>query len=245
MDSSSYITRGRLALVDCRISEETEAALYEYAENVIRLPMFSRLPSPVSAHPDMLIFPFRDKLFTWKEYRDKNTALFRRIEAQGFETKVICECADGTYPHDVRLNCVLMGNSLIANLHAASADIIAMAKREGLQLIHVNQGYTKCSVASVAENALITADTSIERAARQYGIDVLKISEGYVKLEGYNTGFIGGASGLYRDKLLFCGQLTSHPDFDRISDFCRKHGKAPVSLTDTPLYDYGTVIILG
>lgn len=243
MDGTKNTTRGRIALADCRISDKIEVALSEYAENIIKLPAFSRLAPPVASHPDMLIFSFRGKLFTWEEYYNRNASLFQRIKSLGFETVCIRECADTAYPHDVRLNCVLMENKLIANTRTVSTDITEAANKEGLRLIHVNQGYTKCSVAAVSENALITADTSIERAARQHGIDVLKISEGHVELEGYNMGFIGGASGLYRDKLLFCGQLSAHPDFEKITDFCEKHGKTPVSLSDTPLYDYGTIII--
>lgn len=244
MEYSENGMRGRIALVDCRIPDIMENVISEYAESIIRLPAFSQLAAPVASHPDMLIFPFGRKLLTWKKYRDVNASLFMRIESLGFETACISEDASDTYPHDVRLNCVLMGNTLIANAHTVSADIITAAEQKGLQLLHVNQGYTKCSVAPIGENALITADASIERAARQLEIDVLKITEGHVGLNGYNTGFIGGASGAYSNKLLFCGQLSSHPDAAKISEFCLRHGKAPVSLTNAPLYDYGTIIIL-
>ena len=96
----------------------------------------------------------------------------------------------------------------------------------------------------VSDNALITADKSIYSISQNNGLDALLISEGHVDLNGYGYGFIGGASGAVDSYVLFCGDLSNHPDGERIAEFCQKHGKAPVSLSDEPLYDYGTVMLL-
>jgi hypothetical protein len=96
----------------------------------------------------------------------------------------------------------------------------------------------------VGDNAIITADPSIAKAVKEKGIDVLSVSPLGVRLDGYDYGFIGGASGTDEENVYFCGNIDLHPDSERIKAFCRKHGKNAVSLSDEPLYDYGTLIFI-
>lgn len=233
-----------LALADCRISAEIEESISAYADEIIKLPPHKRLSPFVASHPDMLTFTYKSRIFTWEEYLARNEKLFRRIESFGYTVEPIKERASEKYPDDVRLNCALVGNTLIANGRAMSEALSELAKREGLRLLHTKQGYSKCSTAVVSDSAVITADASVYSAAVSAGIDALRIREGHVRLDGYATGFIGGASGACEDKLLFCGDLSSHPDGERIAEFCKAHGKEAVSLSSEPLYDYGTVFFL-
>ena len=112
------------------------------------------------------------------------------------------------------------------------------------ELINVKQGYAQCSTVTVGENAIITQDPSIYKAATAHGIDALKISDGGVALRGYDTGFIGGASGALGSHVVFCGNLSLHADGEKISAFCQTHGKQALSLSHSPLYDYGTVFFV-
>ena len=83
--------------------------------------------------------------------------------------------------------------------------------------IFVNQGYTRCSVCVVSDEGIITADQAIASRASESGLDVLKITPGHIFLEGYDYGFIGGASFiLSEDTIAFTGVLDKHPDKDRI-----------------------------
>ena len=233
-----------LAIVDSRISPEIEASLSPYADEIIKLPPYERLAAPVSAHPDMLIFVYGKRIFTWQEYLAQSTSVFARLEAFGYMTECIEERASEKYPYDVRLNSALVGDTLITNGRTVSATLTRLAKNNRIRLAHTNQGYAKCSTAIVSEDAIITSDPSVYTAAAGAGLDVLRIREGHVRLDGYGTGFIGGASGVCGDKILFCGDLSLHPDEAIISEFCRIHGKEAVSLSHKPLYDYGTLLLL-
>ena len=97
----------------------------------------------------------------------------------------------------------------------------------------------------IGDHALITADHSIAKAARQQGLDLLQIRPGAVLLPGYDCGFIGGAAShspyTESDRVFFCGDLHSHPDADAIETFCHRHGKAVISLSDESLLDVGTI----
>lgn len=111
--------------------------------------------------------------------------------------------------------------------------------------IFVNQGYTRCSVCAVSDEAIITADDGISSAAWKKGLDVLKIAPGHISLDGYGYGFIGGATvKLNRNTIAFTGVLDEHPDKDRILQFLQKYYVEPVFLTKTPIFDIGGAIAL-
>lgn len=227
----------RIAAVDCRITQKIENALYGYADKIIKLPPCPLLAPPVASHPDMLLWCVGRRIVTYAEYSKIAKNELSELLALGLELVTENATPSASYPDDVQLNCAVVGKHAIANLKYTSEHV----KESGLALLHANQGYTKCSTVVVSDNAIITSDPSVFSAAHEAGIDALKISEGHVRLDGYGTGFIGGATGLTDTAVLFTGDLSTHPDAEKIEAFCARHGKRAVSLSDAPLYDYGTV----
>ena len=100
----------------------------------------------------------------------------------------------------------------------------------GRQIVPVKQGYAACACLKVTENAIVTSDIGIAKAAEQRGVDVLRISAGNIDLPGYDCGFIGGTAFLHEDTLYFAGDLWTHPDGKSIADFCISHGVKTYSL---------------
>ena len=90
----------------------------------------------------------------------------------------------------------------------------------------------------------MTEDASIAAALRSAGMDVLQIDAGGVALPGYPYGFIGGASGVFRDKLYFIGDVTRHRDSEKIIAAAKRQNLTPVSLGDFPLSDLGRIIFI-
>lgn len=114
-----------------------------------------------------------------------------------------------------------------------------------MRIIDVKQGYTKCSLCPVRENAVITDDSGIEKVLLNNGYDVLKVSKGSVRLHGFDYGFIGGCSAMIsRDILLFFGNFEMHSDKDRIKVFLQNYGITPQSLNGDVLTDIGSIIPL-
>lgn len=225
------------ALADCRITHDVESRLRSYADKIIKLPPHPALAIPVASHPDMLIWSFERKIVTYESYAELAKKELCEICSLGYELVTEEARPDATYPHDILLNCAIVGKHAIANSKYTSEHV----KNSSLELLHTNQGYTKCATVVVNDKAIITSDPSVFNAAMQASIDVLKISEGHVRLDGYDTGFIGGATGVTDNEVLFTGALSSHPDAESIKEFCARHGKRAVSLSTAPLYDYGTV----
>ncbi len=217
-------------------------SLGKYSDNIIVLPPFSALPSPVSSHADMLIFPAVKSgvIYTHAEYLAAEKEVFVELtDATGMRIAAIPEKIGRDYPRDVLLNALALGDNIVGKIDALSSAVLSEGKQ-----INTKQGYAKCSSCKVTENAVITEDSSIAKALLEVGADVLVIEKGYVSLRGFDCGFIGGASGCDSENVYFCGNIEARPDCDKIFDFCRKHGKNAVSLSRIPLTDVGTVFFI-
>lgn len=216
--------------------------LRKYTDKVVVLPSFSALPAPVSAHADMLIFPApkSSKIYTHAEYLASETDIFSTITGT---TKMgivqIPEKIGCAYPSDVLLNALALGENIVGKIDSLSSAVLS----EGIP-VNTKQGYAKCNACKVSENAVITEDVSIAKALIGLGADVLLTEKGHVTLHGFDCGFIGGASGCDAENVYFCGSIETHPDCDKILDFCRKHGKGVVSLSREPLTDVGTIFFI-
>lgn len=160
-----------------------------------------------------------------------------------FELKKGIKDPHGSYPNDIGYNVATTGKYAIHNvLHTDKAFFDLSSHTD----ISVRQGYSKCNTCVVSDDAIITSDRGIADILSKYPIDVLLIREGYIKLNGYNHGFIGGCSGLLEKNLLaFAGNISSHPDHDSIRSFCANHGVETVSLYDGDLVDIGTIVSVG
>ena len=232
------------AVVDARIPLAAEHALSDRGFAVLKLPPHPALPAPVASHPDMLVFFAQDAVFCTKSYYIiAKSALESVARAAQRPLVILKEELGATYPRDILLNAAPVGDRLFC-LPEHTADGIT----ERYRVIPVRQGYAKCSTVPVGESAIITADSSIARAAHANGIDTLTIRAGYVTLSGYDTGFLGGASSLAlydgTREIFFCGNLATHPDHAAITAFCNNRGFETVSLTDEPLTDVGTIFLI-
>lgn len=68
-------------------------------------------------------------------------------------------------------------------------------RKNDIEIVNINQGYARCSTLILNNRTAVTADISVKNALEKDGAKVLLISSGDIKLEGYDYGFIGGASG--------------------------------------------------
>lgn len=146
------------------------------------------------------------------------------------------------YPEDAGLCICQTGKYILYNPKTASET--ALKHLNGVS-IAVTQGYTKCSVCVVSEDAIITSDRIIAIRAENAGLNVLHIHPGFIKLDGFDYGFIGGSTFmLNKETLAFTGHFDHHPDSDRIMQFLKAQGVRPVFLTKRKIFDIGGAILL-
>ncbi len=144
------------------------------------------------------------------------------------------------YPYDAGLNICIVGDKLIYNPKSADEQTVSLFK--GTKLC-CKQGYTKCSVCVVDEDSIITADRKISAVASAAGMSVLTVSENLTALDGFEHGFIGGASfKISRNEMAFTGVINDTSEKLRIEHFLNERGVSAVYLTDMPLFDIGSAI---
>lgn len=149
------------------------------------------------------------------------------------------------YPGDIALNALRIGRYLFCNMEHTDVRLLEYCEKYCIEVVNVKQGYTKCSVCVVQEDAAITSDPQLAEVMVQKRINVLVIEPGYIDLEGYDYGFIGGASGkIAADTLCFTGSLKNHPSNNSICDFLKEHGVNKVELTERRCFDIGSIIPL-
>ena len=156
------------------ISQYSDKSLIEYLSASGYLPQLippgGRTYAAVDAHPD---------LYLCKMGVTRHARIF-----QGDPQEL-----GAAYPDNIRFNAVCLDNYLIHHIKHTSPALLREAQETGLALIHVRQGYTKCSCVVVDGHSLITFDEGICRTLRSYpDIDVLKIRPGFVRLNGLAYG---------------------------------------------------------
>lgn len=235
-----------LAIIGKDAPFEIGTALQDHGFSVLCLDGDERLSAPVRSHADMLLFFMDNTVFCSDEYFQKHKSTFSIIEDYGYH---IIKCAlhiSDRYPNDIAFNIAHIGNCIYGNLKHSAKEITEFAEERKIKSVQVKQGYAKCSTVILNGNAIITADSRIAEAASKNGIAVLTIenSPRAVHIDGYDYGFLGGACGVFEDKIYFTGNIGRHPQGDKISNFCLSNGSIPISLSDSILTDIGGIIFI-
>ncbi len=228
----------KYAICDSRIGEAISTELNSLEISVISVPQNKILHEPVSAHPDMQILHLGGGNFL-SDISILDLLNIKEISiCEKFNNRRVAYELGREYPNDVLFNAVIMGKYIICNKKTVCNEIFLLEK----EIINVNQGYTKCSVAVVNDDAIITDDISIYKSVSGK-IDALYVEHGLVELNGYNYGFIGGACGkISKNILAFYGSIQKCKQYNDIKLFCSNHNVECISLSNKPLYDFGSLI---
>ncbi|MBQ8504096.1 MAG: hypothetical protein IJ491_07455 [Clostridia bacterium] len=196
------------------------------------------IDSSVSSHADMSALHLgRERIIVDK----MQVILKHKLEEIGMTVFETSEKISGCYPHDIKLNFTLLGRRAFGKF--GYADKVLCELLSGKEIISVRQGYCKCSVLVVRENAVITDDVAIHHKMLENDVDSLLINKGDISLPGHEYGFIGGASGkISENEVVFFGNIRNHRDFEKINSFLAKHGCDFVCTDDGCLRDIGGII---
>lgn len=208
--------------------------------NIIKSFNCKEIYFPLNTHPDLQIHKVSDE----RVYAEPNCFdYYKEILSPYTEIIKGDSLNGGTYTSHIAYNIARVGKNIFCNTKYADKNIIDYYKKNEYRIIHTNQGYSKCSVCIVSDNAVITEDSGIEKVMRAMKINVCKVKFGGVGLSGFPYGFIGGASGIVGNNLLFCGDIKKHLEYDKISRFITENSDLNiVSLSEKSLWDYGSII---
>ncbi len=214
----------------------------------LSIPSCPALDIGMASHTDLLCHPLDSGAFLFAKNLlegERDVAFFEQLEHQFPDIKIVKSSREvsSPYPNDILLNSVKLGNFFFSNMKYADPILLSYYRRQGAQLVHVRQGYTRCAICIVNEGACITADEGIAKVLTNNGFDVLKITPGFIELKGYSYGFIGGCSVKWdKQTLVFFGDLSKHPDHARILTFCKEHGVYARDIKEIPLTDIGGMV---
>lgn len=148
------------------------------------------------------------------------------------------------YPKSIVFNGKWNGTVFVHNLKYTNQKILDYLETTSIQKIHTKQGYAGCSLLLLNDRAGITADTGLAGELIKNGLDILLIRPGFIQLEGFDYGFIGGASFVANSKVVFNGDIDSHVDHEKIRAFIELYHFEVVSFEGLPLIDIGSYIAI-
>ena len=217
------------------IGEEYSKILSDKLQNMgiltLKMPENPHVDKRLASHADLSVMHLGGNKIALAPYL-KGSGFVSELESLGMEIYFPEINQSALYPKDAQLNMCICGNKLLYNPASADKTIAQyLANDRGFVPVNVKQGYTKCSVCVINQNAIITSDAGIHKRAVEHGIDSLKIVPAHIELDGFDYGFIGGASfKLDANTLAFTGHLDNHPDKSIIIDFLCLHNTVDISL---------------
>ena len=249
-------------IADGRMPEEAKKNLKKLGDVLFLNPTETTYKS-ISAHPDIFFFQAEDGLIyapnapkrIVKELKKRKIKLIEGRKEVGKK-----------YPETIPYNAVGIGDTLIHNLKHTDSTILSLYKNH----INVNQGYTRCNLVALNENAFITSDEAISRQISDVSDDngqqttdnrlcpqlrthssiansqwpiakVLYIDPKQIKLEGHDHGFFPGCCGIWKNNLIVCGSTKNLKEKEALDKFLKDNGFNLIELYDGELVDVGSI----
>jgi len=219
-------------------NKEVVKKLEEYGYICIPTEKSTDVSGPISLHADVLYLKTDDKTIYVSECQKNNIKLLKQM---GYTVKTVK--LSPSYKTESKLNMVITDDIILCNPKTC----IDLSEIKGnRKIIPVNQGYTKCSTVVIDNDNFITEDESIYNALIQNGKNCLLIEKGYVRLEGYEYGFIGGASAYFENEriLLFFGNIKKQKHYINIINFCSKNNIKIDYIKNIHIFDIGGSVII-
>lgn len=229
-----YLPEGRVTL-----------AVGSFAPRGVKLispPQTAALPEAVRRHADLGFCPLGGNEAVCPP--DTYGYYTEALSPYGFSVIRGGQALTSGYPGETAYNIVAVGKYAVLNPKTCDHKLLRLLENR-YEIVPVKQGYAKCSVCVVNENAVITADRGIAKALASRGVGVLLISNNGVTLPPYKNGFFGGASGK-TDKctLTVNGSLSKMESGGEIKNFLEKMGIKLMEISSEPPFDTGSIIPL-
>ncbi len=224
------------------LAEKVKDALASAKIAVIPVEPNEILPKGIASHADLQLLHLGGKTVLTSVCSENTKDM---LNVLGFEHEETEKTAGDIYPQDCLLNMTFLGKNAILNPNTVDPKILQFLEDNNYDMIAVKQGYTKCAILGICEDAIITADHGIAEIARDYEIEALEIRDDKICLEGYANGFIGGCGGMIEKGILgTSGDLRSIQDYNNIKDFLRNRNIYAENLGGKELLDIGGILPL-
>ncbi|MDP4180796.1 MAG: hypothetical protein Q8942_06865 [Bacillota bacterium] len=232
----------KMLIIDARINQRIQSSLSEMNIGLLKTARIPNVYDAISYHPDIMLHHVGGKKLVYAPGLDES--LLNTLLSHGFHMiKGLTELTSA-YPGDIAYNAARVGNFVIHNTKYTDPILRAELEKESVEFIHVKQGYSKCSISIVDENAIITSDQGIAKESEKKGINVLLIEpDENIILPSLNMGFIGGCTcKIDKNTLAITGNYLKLKESEKIEEFLMSRGISIVSLSDDKPLDVGSLI---
>lgn len=224
-------------LVAENFPEKAAEKLKKYGQ-VVRTKANKNVLEGLDTHPDILVHPLPNgDILVDRDNFEYYKGLFNDKKVLPSSSSISAK-----YPGDIHLNAFAFKKIFIHNLKHTDQVILDYYKNEGFDLVNIKQGYAKCSCL-VTDDFVITSDGGIYETLKDL-IPIYKIDQGQIKLQNFNYGFIGGASGVLGKKIFFTGDFSHHSSHEEILKIINKYDYEIEILSKDPIEDYGTIFFI-
>ncbi len=251
-------------IADGRMPEEAKRNLKKLGDVLFLNPTEITYKS-ISAHPDIFFFQTEDGLIYAPNAPKKIVKELKKRKIKLTEGK---KEVGKKYPETVPYNAVGIGDTLIHNLKHTDSTILSLYENH----IHVNQGYTRCNLVALNENAFITSISdnrqqstvnsqrclSLSKAelgastgsateklmAHSSQLTALYIDPKQIKLEGHDHGFFPGCCGVWNNNLIVCGSTKYLKEKEELDKFLKDNNFNLIELYDGELVDVGSIFLV-
>ena len=193
----------------------------------------------ISGHPDIFFHKAGDQLIIAPNVPREYLTL---LEAAGINIITGEQRVGPKYPASSAYNAVSTHDLLIHNFRNTDSSITRAL--EDADLIHVDQGYTRCNLLALGSEHFITSDEGIARVLGRFGKDCLYVDPAGILLEGFKHGFFGGCCGILGNDIFIIGSLEHYPEGEKAREYASESGYSIVELYDGPLFDGGSILFI-
>lgn len=227
-----------LILADKRIPKEALKKLTIFGK-VIAFETKGIVYEVISGHPDIFFCKVNDQLIIAPNLPEKYIQILKKYQIPYLTGE---DAVGSKYPTSSKYNALADNDFLIHNFR--NTDSVIIKQCEDLDLIHIDQSYTRCNLISLAHKNYITSDQGIARTLKRFDLDVLYVDPEGILLPKCKNGFIGGCCGISGKKIFFIGKLDNLKDSKSIKTFLKKRDFEIIELYNGPLFDGGSLIFL-
>ncbi|MEN8224051.1 MAG: DUF6873 family GME fold protein [Bacteroidota bacterium] len=227
-----------LIIVDKKIPVEAKNNLEAYGQ-LMELETSGITYEAISGHPDIFFHQAAKQVIVAPNLPETYK---QQLKEAGIDFVSGEQDVGDKYPASCAYNAVSTKSFLIHNFR--NTDAIITSTLEDADLIHVDQGYTRCNLLALDDDHFISSDAGIGRVLERFEKECLYVSPEAIQLDGFKHGFFGGCCGVFNKKVFILGSLKHHPDGNRIKEYLEAKECNIIELFDGPLFDGGSILIL-
>ena len=131
-------------------------AIENFGYDIIPSDKILQFNTPEQRHIDMQMLKINNDIFLLKECNN-----LKRLRENKDYNIILCKNnIDGKYPHCVALNCLYISGKLYGREEAIDVSVKNYCKENGIEIVDVKQGYTRCSTAVIGKNMIYSSSSS-------------------------------------------------------------------------------------